>query len=410
VPWPGHPYTKISDRAGEPVPEGKAKDHMPKTIAILLDGTSNEIKCDRSNVLRLYGTLQKNEEQLVLYDPGVGTFGSEGAWSRLRRKGAEVWGLATGWGLDENVKQSYRFLVENYERGKGGDDRDRIAIFGFSRGAYTARVLAGFINAFGLMERQQLNLLDYAYRAYKRIGEDGAEDAFAEIRLFDRIVRPDHPPIRFLGLFDTVASVIENGRSGIRLKSHAFTSNNRSVETVVHAVAIDEKRTMFRPQLWGQEREYHAGPFDNGKGMPQDVHEVWFAGGHGDVGGGYPEQESALCKVPLLWMIDHAERCGLRFSMRSVNSLVHGKYDHARYVPPDPQGAMHDTMTLGWSVLEFLPRKLPAHSRRPSILGIGLPLFEARYIPAGASIHTSVSRRIERTGYQPENLRRSQEP
>ena len=377
---------------------------MAKTIAILLDGTSNEIECDRSNVLRLYGTLKKNEEQLVLYDPGVGTFGAEGAWSRLRRKGAEVWGLATGWGLDENVKQAYRFLVENYERGDGGNDRDRIAIFGFSRGAYTARVLAGFVNAFGLMERQQLNLLDYAYRAYKRIGEDGGDDAFEEIRLFDRIIKPDHPSIRFLGLFDTVASVIENGRSGIRLKSHAFTRNNRSVETVVHAVAIDERRTMFRPQLWGNEREYHAGPFDNGKGVPQEVHEVWFAGGHGDVGGGYPEKESALCKVPLLWMIEHASRCGLDFSTRSVNSLVHGKYDPTRYVPPDPLGPMHDTMTAGWTVLEFLPRKLPENSGQPSIFGIGLPLFEARHMPLGASVHTSVLERIKKEKYRPKNL------
>lgn len=377
---------------------------MAKTIVILLDGTSNEIACDRTNILRLYGTLKKDEQQLVFYDPGVGTFGSEGAWSRLRRKGAEVWGLMTGWGLDENVKQAYRFLVENYDDGGPQGERDRIAIFGFSRGAYAARVLAGFLNAFGLIARHEINLLDYAYRAYKRIGEDGADDAFEEIRLFDRILRPDHPPIRFLGLFDTVASVIENGRYGIRLKSHAFTRNNRSVETVAHAVAIDERRTMFTPQLWGGERLYHAGPFDNGSGLPQEVHEVWFAGGHGDVGGGYPEKESATAKVPLVWMIDHAKSCGIRFSTRSINSLVHGKYDDTKYVPPDPMGRIHDTMTPAWSVLEFLPRKLPRRSDRPSLLGFGLPLFERRKIPGGAAIHATVVERREMTGYDPSNL------
>jgi len=377
---------------------------MAKTIVILLDGTSNEIEHDRTNVLRLYGTLAKDQSQLVLYDPGVGTFGSEGAWSRFRRKGAEVWGLATGWGLDANVKQAYRFLVENYENGGKNGKRDQIAIFGFSRGAYTARVLAGFVNAFGLMAPHQLNLLDYAYRAYKRIGEDARRQAFEEIRLFDRILRPDHPPIRLLGLFDTVASVIENGRSGLRLKSHAFTRNNRSVETVAHAVAIDERRTMFRPQLWGEEREYHGGPFDNGNGVPQDVNEVWFAGGHGDVGGGYAEKESAACKIPLLWMIDHAKRCGLRFNKRSVNSLVLGEYDDSRYVRPDHLGATHETMTAGWSVLEFLPRKLPQDSGRPSVLGIGLPLFERRHIPSGSSIHASVAERREKREYAPSNL------
>lgn len=377
---------------------------MPKTIVILLDGTSNEIECDRTNVLRLYGTLTKDKGQLVFYDPGVGTFGAEGTWSRLRRKSAEVWGLATGWGLDENVKQAYRFLVKNYERGEGGNDRDRVALFGFSRGAYSARVLAGFINAFGLMAPQQLNLLDYAYRAYKRIGENGSDDSFEEIRLFDRIAKPDHPPIRILGLFDTVASVFESGRSGLRLKSHAFTRNNRSVETIVHAVAIDERRTMFRPQLWGDERRYHTGPFDNGQGAPQDVHEVWFAGGHGDVGGGYSEKESALCKVPLLWMIEHAKRCGLRFSKRSINSIVHGKYDSERYVPPDLLGAAHGTITVGWAVLEFLPRKLPTNSGRPSIFGVGLPLFEARHVPSGAFIHASVATRLRTGGYEPRNI------
>jgi uncharacterized protein (DUF2235 family) len=91
---------------------------MAKSIVILLDGTSNEISSDRSNILRLYGVLKKSAQQLVYYDPGVGTFGAEGAWSRFWRKAHEVWGLATGWGLDHNVKEAYRFLVEHYDSGK----------------------------------------------------------------------------------------------------------------------------------------------------------------------------------------------------------------------------------------------------------------------------------------------------
>lgn len=160
---------------------------MPKNIAILLDGTSNEISSDRTNILRLYGILEKSDQQLVYYDPGVGTIGAEGAWSRFWRKAHEVWGLATGWGLDHNVKQAYRFLVENYDNGKHSGrnpaERDQIYIFGFSRGAYSARVLAGFIHAVGLIEPRNLNLLDYAYRAYKRVGDKQHEEAFEEIRL-----------------------------------------------------------------------------------------------------------------------------------------------------------------------------------------------------------------------------------
>ncbi|MCR5870345.1 DUF2235 domain-containing protein [Sphingomonas sp. J344] len=275
---------------------------MPKNIVILLDGTSNEIECDRTNILRLYGVLTKDAEQLVYYDPGVGTFGAEGAWSRFWRKAHEVWGLMTGWGLDHNVKEAYRFLVENYDKGerKGvkGGERDRIFIFGFSRGAYSARVLAGFIHAVGLIEPRNLNLLDYVYRAYKSIGEDGqeAEKAFAEVRLYERLLGPDRPPIRMLGLFDTVASVIESGRHGPQLKSHAFTSRNQSVESVSHAVAIDEKRTMFRPQLWPANQEYWGNPFNSAAARPQDVKELWFAGGMAMSAGAMPRRRAPCAR------------------------------------------------------------------------------------------------------------------
>ncbi|MBA4045667.1 MAG: hypothetical protein C0510_00210 [Erythrobacter sp.] len=368
---------------------------MPKNIVILLDGTSNEIEEDRTNILRLYGVLEKNSDQLVYYDPGVGTFGAGGSWSRIWRKANEIWGLATGWGLDDNVKQAYRFLVENYDNGKKteGEQRDAIYIFGFSRGAYSARVLAGFINAVGLIEPRNLNLLEYAYRAYKSIGEKQGDNAFAEVRLYERILRPDRPPIRMLGLFDTVASVIEAGRFGPRLTSHAFTKKNPSVESVYHAVALDERRTMFRPLLWPAGEEYRGNPVRRGSAPKQDVHEVWFAGGHGDVGGGYPEADSALCKVPLVWMIEGARRCGLKFRQQSINALVLGKRKDTDYVAPDPLGKSHNTMTWGWAILEFLPRRKPEFSSRPAIFGFSIPFFERRHVPTDAVLHQSVQAR-----------------
>lgn len=381
---------------------------MPKNVVILLDGTSNEIERDRTNILRLYGVLAKDAEQLVYYDPGVGTFGAEGAWSRFWRKAHEVWGLATGWGLDQNVKDAYRFLAENYNNGKRqGEDsveRDQIFIFGFSRGAYSARVLAGFIHAIGLIEPRNLNLLDYLYRAYKSVGEDEKQEAFAEVRLYERILNPDRPPIRMLGLFDTVGSVIESGRIGLRLKSHAFTSRNTSVQSVSHAVAIDERRTMFRPQLWPADQEYWGNPFNNMAAQPQDTKEVWFAGGHGDVGGGYPEADSALCKVPLLWMLERAKLCDLRIRQQSVNTIVMGAKAGAKYVSPNALGSAHETMTFAWSILEFMPRRMPSGSARPSLLGISLPLFERRRLPNGARIHRSVAERKEHFGQWPPNI------
>src|ERR1700689_3771184 len=95
---------------------------MPKNIIILLDGTSNQVSANRTNILRLYGVLEKSGRQLFFYDPGVGTLGDDGAWLALWREATEVWGLATGWGLDDNVKRAYRFLVENYNDGRRASD------------------------------------------------------------------------------------------------------------------------------------------------------------------------------------------------------------------------------------------------------------------------------------------------
>jgi uncharacterized protein (DUF2235 family) len=122
---------------------------MPRNIVICCDGTGNEIKADLSNVLKLFRVLKKTGPQLVDYDPGIGTLSSSDGWSRLKQKIKLVFGLATGQGLDANILDAYRFLIDNYQ------DGDQVYLFGFSRGAYTVRVLAGFLNLIGLLEPQQ---------------------------------------------------------------------------------------------------------------------------------------------------------------------------------------------------------------------------------------------------------------
>ncbi len=377
---------------------------MKKNIIILMDGTSNQVSANRTNILRLYGVLEKSDRQLVYYDPGVGTLGDDGARLALWRQATEVWGLATGWGLDDNVKRAYRFLVENYDDGRRSDDdsgeRDRIFVLGFSRGAYSPRVLAGFLNALGLIDLRNMNLLNYAHRAYKRIGESG-KTGFEEIRLYERILDTGRPPIRCLGLFDTVASVIESGRFGPRLRSHAFTSRNPSVESVRHAVAVDERRTMFNPTLWPIGGKYRGNPFNVAGEVDQDVREVWFNGRHSDVGGGLPEEDSALAKEALRWMIDQTEPTGVKYVTRTVRSLVMGQSGATNsagkaYVAPDGSSRIHDSMTPPWSLLEFLPRRKAVLSRRPAIFGITIPFFERRNVPEGALLHSSVVARIER--------------
>ncbi|WP_421852819.1 T6SS phospholipase effector Tle1-like catalytic domain-containing protein [Oricola sp.] len=391
---------------------------MPKNIVILCDGTSNQIEEDRTNILRLYGCLRKNDRQVVFYDPGVGTFGGENDWLRTTRKTKEVWGLATGWGLDHNVKEAYRFLVEHFDPGKKKTaakpavPQDDIYIFGFSRGAYTASVLAGFIHAFGIMDLVQINLLDYAYRTYKGISERDATPEnpnapFLPMRLYERALTPHRPDIKALGLFDTVASVIELGKVWPQLRTHPFTRKNPSVQHVRRAVAIDERRTMFNPVLWELGGSFTGPPFKKREAVPQDAKEVWFSGVHGDVGGGYEEEKSAQAKLPLLWMIREMEEIGLKVYESTVRKIVLGEDPkHPSYVKPGVGQKINISMTRAWRVVEFLPRKVPTTSHRArGGGGVYIPRSDHRSMPENAEIHESVFERMKADpSYRPVNL------
>ncbi len=135
-----------------------------RNIVICCDGTGNEINENISNVLKLYRCLRKTAKtqprQLVFYDPGVGTLAQPDTWHRIKADIDLVLGLATGYGLDDNVLAAYAFLVTHYEPG------DQIYLFGFSRGAYTVRVLAGLIHKVGLISPLQVNLAGSGLTAY----------------------------------------------------------------------------------------------------------------------------------------------------------------------------------------------------------------------------------------------------
>jgi uncharacterized protein (DUF2235 family) len=352
---------------------------MARNIVLLFDGTSNEIGADRTNVLRLYGALKRDATQLVWYDPGVGTLGRHYI-TRLATKAYEIAGLALGLGLDDNVKEAYRHLVQHWRKG------DRICIFGFSRGAYTARVLVGFLNAIGIIEPAQMNLLDYAWREYKRIEQDGS---FERIRMYDNLLRPERiVPVHFLGLFDTVASVITFDRLVPRLQYLPFTAGSRLVETVRHAVALDERRRMFMPQLWKKGLKFEPNPYvrDDAKSPPQDVKELWFRGTHCDIGGGWPEEKSALAKVTLEWMVGEAKKAGLQFSSTTVDSVILGSKpgrDGKRYARPDPNAAVNPSLKGLWWLIECLPRRRgPLTSRFAARYPWYIPFGERRKLPA----------------------------
>jgi uncharacterized protein (DUF2235 family) len=374
-----------------------------KNIVICCDGTGNEIEENQTNVLKLYRVLKKDSSQIVYYDPGLGTLGADSEWGRIKQGAEQVAGLALGAGLDRNVLSAYEFIVNHYK------DGDSLYLFGFSRGAYIVRVLAGFINSVGLLRTTEVNLAGYAFVGYKKIVENAG---FEAVRLITQALRTERPPIRFLGLWDTVSSIIVPRRDRMYLPSMrqlAYTATNPSIESVRHAVAIDERRRMFRAYLWQEEQQYFGGPFDNGTAVAQDVKQVWFPGVHADIGGGYAEAESGLSKLTLEWMIDESPD-GLKFSTQSVNQIVKGRKRQGsthRYAAPDPLATMHESLDGGWHIPEWLPKRTK-HREDPgrnSFLGIYLPRGEPRGIPADSSIHRSVEIRMNADpSYRPPNL------
>jgi uncharacterized protein (DUF2235 family) len=377
---------------------------MSKNIVICCDGTSNEIKENLSNVLKLFRTLRKSEEQVVFYDPGIGTISSSDAWSRLKNRALQVFGLATGFGLDDNILDSYRFLIENYE------DGDRIYLFGFSRGAYTVRALAGFLRLIGLLQKPQKNLCEYALIAYKLAAEKGD---FEIAYRFERITQTRHIPIKFIGVWDTVSSVIAPRLSRLyfpRQLTLPYTRNNSHVEVFRQARAIDERRRMFRLNRWDEPQIFKPNPFDPSEPISQNVKQVWFAGDHSDVGGGYPEMESGLAKFPLAWMITEAKAHGLIVNTAMFNHLVLGR-EHSGsrriYVRQDALAKLHVSLTFAWKFLECLPKSAEwkEWQSRKTLFGYYIPRGEPRLMNVNDLVHYSVFDRAEAiASYRPPNL------
>lgn len=403
----------------------------PKHLVICCDGTGNEISENISNVLKLYRCLRKTDRtqprQMVFYDPGVGTVTEPTTWHRFKANVNMVLGLATGYGLDDNLLSAYCFLVQHYAPG------DRIYLFGFSRGAYTVRVLAGLIHKIGLISPEQANLAGSGLIAYKQYsgtghGNDAADvedvafdesgpvpkDKFDLAAQFARITSTRWPTIRFVGVWDSVASVIVPRPDRLfwpSLEELAFTLRNPSIRIFRQAIAIDERRCMFRLKQYREPQEFWSNRYvPDEKKVPQDIRQVWFAGVHGDVGGGYPEAESGQSKYPLLWMIAEAAKAGLKFNPRTVNQLAWGvqrKNSPFHYVAPAFTGTLHDSMNWAWRLLEYVPKRATYREwpERKVVLGFYIPDAEPRVIPEGAHVHESVLKRMAvEPDYRPVNM------
>src|SRR5580704_13751632 len=264
---------------------------MPKNIVICCDGTGNEYGDHNSNVVQLYRALIiDGKRQVGYYHPGVGTEGSPTSTNKLRAAISVVAGLAIGAGILENVSDAYRYLMNVYEQG------DNVYLFGFSRGAYTARAIAGVLHMFGLLCPGNEGLIPYVVRMYaKRTRKaDGKTHTFAVASGFKATFCRSCPP-HMVGLWDTVSSV---GWIWDPLKL-PYTARNPDMAHGRHAISIDERRCYFRNNMWGE-------PFPG-----QDIKQVWFTGVHSDIGGSYSSSESGLSQITLQWMLCEAVSVGL---------------------------------------------------------------------------------------------------
>ena len=338
---------------------------MRKRIVIACDGTwnrpdqSHDGEATPSNVTKLALAVADVDgggtEQCVFYERGVGTGGV------IDRIG----GGAVGIGLSDNVLAPYRFLAEHYEPG------DDLYLFGFSRGAFTARSLAGLIGNCGILRREHLDAVDDAFALYRSRARSTLPNT-NEARLFrmtyahreepregDHPFAADRTPIRFLGVWDTVGALGVPLPLPVPQKVRRFLSRRWSFHDVelgshvwhaAHAMAIDERRRPFEPT-----------PFEPQERAPpgQTIEQVWFAGVHSDVGGGYLNPQ--LADITLLWMADRAAAHGLVFKpdwFHRTASPDKRRRETGEDVQPDALGPQNDSMKRFYRLLKPLDRRL----------------------------------------------------
>jgi len=337
---------------------------MAKKIILLSDGTGNSAaKLFKTNVWRLYQSLDLSSSgQVAFYDDGVGTSSF---------KPLAILGGAFGWGLKRNVLDLYTFLCRNYFT--TDQIADEIYAFGFSRGAFTIRVLLQFVLSQGLVANYTSNadLRRKALRLYRkfragrttRFGLASAARAVRDawIWLLDHVIfAPASLDIRvqtvtainFVGLWDTVDAYgvpVEELKNGIDryiwpLALHDPVLDDR-IRKAYHALSLDDQRTTFHPLLW-DEADLQQYPNVN-QTQRERLTQVWFAGVHANVGGGYPDDGLSL--VSLKWMIREAQRQGLKFNDEFVRMI----YDSAA-----PYGRCYDSRSGLSSYYRYAPRLL----------------------------------------------------
>ena len=344
---------RSAEAVATPVAPAPHRERQSTDHVILLDGTLGDLSPGReTNVGRMYKLLQqaaRHRRIALYYEAGV-------QW----RMWSDTADVAMGRTINRQICQAYGWLASKYRPG------DRIFLFGYSRGAYAVRSLAGIIDQVGLLRAAcatERNV-QRAFRHYQSAEVTKAERAFIADHCLPRV------EIELIGVFDTVKAL------GVRLPflwmwtepQHEF--HNHALSSVVrhgfHALALDENRAAFDPVLW----ETGAGGW-NGR-----IEQVWFRGAHGDVGGQLSGFEPArpLSNIPLVWMLERAERFGLPLPP-----------DWRETLATDPQAPSIGT-TRGWGKAFLLRARRrvgrdPSESIHPSAQGSAAARYWLRHAP-----------------------------
>ncbi|KAG8926594.1 hypothetical protein FRC00_002748 [Tulasnella sp. 408] len=308
----------------------------PRTLVLCFDGTNDVFDDTSTNLIRLFAALEKNVpgEQVVYYQPGIGTYvRAEAPWAPFLRDFAKTVDKGLAWYIGTHITGGYKFLMQHYSKG------DRICLFGFSRGAFTARCLAGMLHKVGLLPRSNMEQVEFAYSLY----ESRKPEDVARARKFKETFSSD-VTVEFVGVWDTVSSV------GFGAPLLPFNASETFIRTFRHALALDERRAKFQPNAWQYKRtcevcgsrprvqgdgatnirelvagiewpedaqcwcedemQYHGGQLT-------DISEVWFPGFHADVGGGNEKntERFTLANPSLRWMVTEIlkTKCGIIF-------------------------------------------------------------------------------------------------
>ncbi|KAG9097225.1 hypothetical protein FS749_006776 [Ceratobasidium sp. UAMH 11750] len=376
-----------------PFMTGSGYSSKPRSLIVCIDGTSNKYCSHSTNVVELYSHIVKSDAQLTYYTSGVGTHkeNTGNPIKYVKRWLDSKFDLAFAWTIEAGIMTAYRWLSDHYQPG------DRIFLFGFSRGAYQVRALAGMIATVGLIFPGNHDHIPSAFELYKGYKGDSVDDVDAvvarnqtempggpiglnkhKVDTFRATFSRHDVKVYFLGVWDTVSS------TGFRRKTlMPLTRKCEHIEHFRHALAIDERRVKFQP-------EYVDKPEGN-----HDVKEVWFTGTHSDMcvnfklvsgdyadlshsgGGNVRNNKLNRGAESLVWMMNEAERLGLRLDPTNLGPDV----THPRVIP---------SLGITWWILEGLTLTRLSNRSEGMETTMRPHRGHGRVIPGHHGIHCSV--------------------